>query len=88
MIDRSREAGAKVLLLGMRIPPNYGPRYTKAFEDVYSTLAEEKKVPLMPFFLEGVAGVPGLMQDDGLHPAPSAQGKLLENVWPSLKPLL
>lgn len=88
MIDGSRAAGAKVLLLGMRIPPNYGPRYTKAFEEVYSTLAQEKKVPLVPFFLEGVGGVPGLMQADGLHPAAAAQDKLLENVWPTLKPLL
>lgn len=88
MIDRSREAGAKVLLLGMQIPPNYGPRYTNAFKAVYSTLAEEKKVPLVPFFLEGVGGIPELMQADGLHPAAGAQQKLLENVWPTLKPLL
>ncbi|RRV05174.1 arylesterase [Pseudomonas sp. v388] len=88
MIDGSRAAGAKVLLLGMRIPPNYGPRYTKAFEEVYSTLAQEKQVPLVPFFLDGVGGVPGLMQADGLHPAAAAQDKLLENVWPTLKPLL
>lgn len=88
MIDRSRDAGAKVLLLGMQIPPNYGPRYTNAFKAVYSNLAEEKKVPLVPFFLEGVGGVPELMQADGLHPAAGAQQKLLENVWPTLKPLL
>ncbi len=88
MIDKSREAGAKVLLLGMQIPPNYGPRYTNAFKAVYSNLAEEKKVPLVPFFLEGVGGVPELMQADGLHPAAGAQSKLLENVWPTLKPLL
>ncbi|RMP22405.1 Acyl-CoA thioesterase I [Pseudomonas syringae pv. delphinii] len=88
MIDSSRAAGARVLLLGMQIPPNYGPRYTTAFKEVYSHLAEEKKVPFVPFFLEGVGGVPGLMQADGLHPAAAAQGKLLENVWPSLKPLL
>jgi acyl-CoA thioesterase-1 len=88
MIDRSRDSGAKVLLLGMQIPPNYGPRYTNAFKAVYSTLAEEKKVPLVPFFLEGVGGVPELMQADGLHPAAGAQQKLLENVWPTLKPLL
>jgi len=88
MIDRSRAAGAKVLLLGMQIPPNYGPRYTNAFKAVYSDLAAEKKVPLVPFFLEGVGGIPELMQADGLHPAAGAQGKLLENVWPTLKPLL
>jgi len=88
MIDTSRAAGAKVLLLGMRIPPNYGPRYTEAFAAVYGNLAQEKKVPLVPFFLEGVGGIPELMQADGLHPAVAAQGKLLDNVWPMLKPLL
>ncbi|MBC3951677.1 MULTISPECIES: arylesterase [Pseudomonas] len=88
MIDGSRDAGAKVLLLGMQIPPNYGPRYTNAFKEVYTNLAAEKKVPLVPFFLEGVGGVPELMQADGLHPAANAQQKLLENVWPTLKPLL
>ena len=88
MIDRSRDAGAKVLLLGMQIPPNYGPRYTNAFKAVYSDVAAEKKIPLVPFFLEGVGGIPELMQADGLHPAAGAQGKLLENVWPTLKPLL
>lgn len=88
MIQQSQKAGAKVLLLGMRIPPNYGARYTQAFEAVYSNLAEQENVPLVPFFLEGVGGIPELMQADGLHPAVAAQGKLLENVWPTLKPLL
>lgn len=88
MIDQSRESGAKVLLLGMQLPPNYGPRYTQAFTQVYDTLASEKKVPLVPFFLEGVGGKPELMQADGIHPAAGAQGQMLENVWPTLKPLL
>ncbi len=88
MIDNARGAGAKVLLLGMRLPPNYGVRYTTAFEQVYSTLAVEKNVALVPFFLDGVGGVPELMQADGIHPAQGGQGKLLENVWPTLKPLL
>ncbi|MEB0039980.1 MULTISPECIES: arylesterase [unclassified Pseudomonas] len=88
MIDSARAAGAKVLLLGMRIPPNYGARYTEAFAAVYGNLAEQKKVALVPFFLEGVGGIPELMQADGLHPAVAAQGKLLDNVWPTLKPLL
>lgn len=88
MIDSSRAAGAKVLLLGMRLPPNYGARYTQAFAAVYGNLAEEKKVALVPFFLDGIGGIPELMQADGLHPAVAAQGKLLENVWPTLKPLL
>lgn len=88
MIDASRNAGAKVLLLGMRIPPNYGERYTTAFAKVYDDLAVDKKVPLVPFLLEGVGGVDNLMQDDGVHPAVAAQPQLLENVWPTLKPLL
>ncbi|TFY92257.1 arylesterase [Pseudomonas nabeulensis] len=88
MIDRSKAIGAKVLLLGMQLPPNYGPRYTNAFAEVYGTLAKEKEVPLVPFFLDGVGGHPEMMQADQLHPAVGAQGKLLENVWPTLKPLL
>ncbi|BAV76487.1 acyl-CoA thioesterase I [Pseudomonas chlororaphis subsp. aurantiaca] len=88
MIDSSRASGAKVLLLGMQLPPNYGVRYTQAFAEVYSKLANEKNVALVPFFLEGVGGNPELMQADGIHPAVAAQGKLLENVWPTLKPLL
>lgn len=88
MIDASRESGAKVLLLGMRIPPNYGERYTTAFAKVFDDVAAQKNVPLVPFLLEGVGGVATLMQDDGVHPAVEAQPMLLENVWPTLKPLL
>ncbi|KTC51065.1 esterase [Pseudomonas fluorescens ABAC62] len=88
MIEKSQKSGAKVLLLGMQIPPNYGKRYVEAFAKVFGDVAEQKKVPLVPFFLEGVGGHPELMQADGLHPAVDAQGKLLENVWPTLKPLL
>ncbi|SNR93838.1 arylesterase [Pseudomonas segetis] len=88
MIDQSREQGAKVLLLGMRLPPNYGQRYTHAFAQVFSDLAEQKSVSFVPFFLEGVGGVPGMMQADGLHPGLTAQPILLENVWPELQPLL
>ncbi|MGA4636802.1 arylesterase [Pseudomonas solani] len=88
MVERSQQAGAKVLLLGMRLPPNYGKRYTDAFAQVYQDLASAQQVPLVPFFLEGVGGVEGMMQADGIHPAAGAQGKLLDNVWPTLKPLL
>lgn len=88
MIDLSKEKGAKVLLLGMQIPPNYGRRYTEAFARIYPDLAREKHVPLVPFLLEGVAGVPGMMQSDGIHPTREAQPLLLENVWPALRPLL
>jgi acyl-CoA thioesterase-1 len=88
MIDRSQAAGAKVVLLGMRLPPNYGVRYTTAFAQVYEQLATQKKVPWVPFFLEGVGGVPQMMQADGIHPAQGAQQQLLENAWPVIKPLL
>lgn len=88
MVEQSRQAGAKVLVLGMRLPPNYGKRYTDAFARVFSDVAKEQQVPLVPFFLEGVGGVEGMMQADGIHPAAGAQQKLLENVWPSLQPLL
>jgi len=88
MIDTSQATGAKVLLLGMQIPPNYGQRYTQAFAKVYGELAEEKHIALVPFFLEGIGGHPELMQADGIHPAPAGQGMLLDNVWPRLKPLL
>jgi acyl-CoA thioesterase-1 len=88
MIDSARSRGAQVLLLGMRLPPNYGERYTRAFEAVFSDLAEEKGVALVPFFLEGVGGVPGMMQPDGIHPTADAQPLLLEHAWSALEPLL
>ncbi|MGC8097576.1 arylesterase [Metapseudomonas otitidis] len=88
MVEQSRQVGAKVLVLGMRLPPNYGKRYTDAFARVFSDVAKEQQVPLVPFFLEGVGGVEGMMQADGIHPAAGAQPRLLENVWPSLQPLL
>jgi len=88
MIELSREAGAEVLLLGMQIPPNYGRRYTEAFAGVYPTLAEQYGVPLVPFLLEGIGGVQGMMQPDGIHPTLDAQPRLLDNVWPVLRPLL
>ncbi|MFC5695152.1 arylesterase [Pseudomonas sp. GCM10022186] len=88
MIDTARAQGASVLLLGMRLPPNYGVRYTTAFANVYSTLAAEKQVPLVPFFLEGVGGVADMMQSDGIHPQAKAQPRLLDNLWPTLEPML
>jgi acyl-CoA thioesterase I len=88
LVQRTQRAGAKVLLLGMRIPANYGPAYTRAFENVYAELAKQFAVPLVPFFLDGVALDPALMQDDGIHPKAQAQQKLLDNVWPELQPLL
>lgn len=88
MVENAQQAGAKVLILGMRLPPNYGARYTTAFAQVFSDVAEQKQVPLVPFFLEGVGGVPGMIQRDGIHPTEGAQPLLLDNAWPALKPLL
>jgi acyl-CoA thioesterase-1 len=88
IIRQSQKAGAKVLLLGMKLPPNYGARYGEMFTQVYLQLASVEKVPLVPFFLEGVGGVPMLMQGDGIHPTAAAQPRLLENLWPQLQPLL
>ena len=85
---KSREAGARVLLLGMQLPPNYGQRYTQAFAQVYKDVASSQQLAWVPFFLEGVGGVPGMMQADGIHPTAKAQRRLLDNVWPSLEDLL
>ncbi|PRB81372.1 arylesterase [Pseudomonas sp. MYb185] len=84
MVRLSREAGADVILLGMRIPPNYGPRYSDAFEQAFVTVAEEHDVPLVPFLLEGIGGVEGKMQSDGVHPTAAAQTLLLDNAWPAI----
>jgi len=88
MIRLSREAGAKVLLLGIQIPTNYGRRYTEALAGVYPDLAESHGLPLVPFLLEGVVGQPGMLQADGIHPTAAAQPTLVDNVWPALVPLL
>ena len=88
MVQASQQKGAQVLILGMQLPPNYGQRYTTAFAAVFPQVASEFSVPLVPFVLEGVGGVPEMMQADGIHPTAEAQSRLLENVWPTLKPLL
>ena len=88
MIEQSRQAGAQILLVGMRIPPNYGPLYTKKFQAVFSNLAERYQLPLVPFLLDGVAGNRDLMQSDGIHPRAEVQPQILDNIWPVLKPLL
>ncbi|WP_347330303.1 arylesterase [Marinimicrobium locisalis] len=87
-VERSRKAGANVLLLGIQIPPNYGRRYTDQFTSVYPELAKEKGVALVPFMLEGVATKREMMQNDGIHPNAQAQPAILNNVWPVLKSLL
>lgn len=88
VIEKTRASGADVVLLGIRIPPNYGPRYTRAFEDAYRELADELDVPWIEFFMEGVALNEALMQDDGIHPNAEAQGVLLENAWPVIREAL
>jgi len=88
MIVASQKAGAKVLLLGIDVPPNYGPAYRQRLRQTYAELAKQYDVPLLPFLLEGVALKPDLMQADGLHPTAAAQPQVLDNVWPLLKPLL
>jgi len=88
MVEMSQEADARVLILGMLMPPNLGKRYTEAFAKVFPEVASEHNVPLVPFLLEGVAGVPSMMQSDQVHPTAEAQSKLLDNVWSALNPLL
>ncbi len=83
-----RQSGAKVLLLGMRIPPNYGLKYASDFRMMYVDLANRNKSLLVPFFLDGIAGKPELIQPDGLHPIAKAQPRLLQNIWPGLQKLL
>ena len=88
LISMTQDSGAKPLLIGMRLPPNYGPRYTEQFFTMFSTLSEQREITLVPFLLEDVALDPTLMQSDGLHPNEKAQPILLETVWVGLTTLL
>jgi acyl-CoA thioesterase I len=88
MIELGDKAGARVLLVGMRIPPNYGPRYTADFVQMYSDLAARYHTALVPFLLQSVALDPGQMQDDGLHPNAKGEPAVLDTLWPQLVPLL
>lgn len=88
IITTCNKAGAKVVLIGMKIPPNYGLSYTQQFSHSFTELAQRYKTALVPFFLEHVGGNPSLTQADGLHPTAQAQPILLANVWPALAPLL
>ncbi len=88
MIEASRSAGARVLLVGIRIPPNYGREYTERFFATFGELAREMKVAHAPFLLDGIAEDLGFFQADRIHPNEKAQVRLLENVWPHLQPLL
>ena len=86
MIQLSKQSGAKVLLFGMQIPPNYGQQYTKQFKDLYPFLASQEGVQLLPFFLDGVAQHKELFQADNIHPNVAAQSILLKNVWSAMAP--
>jgi acyl-CoA thioesterase-1 len=88
IIERLLAGGAKVLLAGMKLPPNYGPAYTDAFQSLYVDLAKQYGVPLIPFFLEGVATRTGLNQADGIHPTSSGYTIVVKTLWPVLEPLL
>lgn len=88
MISRCLHDKAQVLLIGMRLPPNYGPQYTQRFHHIYTELAKSNRVVLVPFLLERVATRADLMQADGLHPIAQAQPILLDTVWDKLSPLL
>ena len=84
----AKRQGARVILVGMQMPPNYGPEYTEGFRRMYEELARAEHVPLVPFLLEGIALRRDLFQDDNLHPNERAQGLLLDNVWKGLRPML
>ncbi len=88
LVEMSKVSGARVLLLGIRLPPNYGAAFNARFDRVFDEVARETLTPLVPFFLKGVAEERALMLPDGLHPAADAQPAILENVWPALEPLL
>lgn len=88
MIKLAAPGRRRVLLLGMRMPPNYGARYTQGFAALFAELAHRHHTAFVPFFLQGVAGQPRLILADGLHPNERGQPLLLDNVWPALKPLL
>jgi acyl-CoA thioesterase I len=91
MVQASRQTGARVLLVGMEMPPNYGARYAAAFRDVFTEVARTERVSLVPFFLKGVADGPdpvALFQPDRIHPNEAAQAIMLDNVWPRLRELL
>jgi acyl-CoA thioesterase-1 len=88
IVKAAKAAGGKVVMVGMRMPPNYGPQYTEQFQRTFSDLAKEQGLALVPFLLEGVAQRPDLFQQDQLHPTEEAQHLILENVWKALLPLL
>ena len=88
IIERCLQNNAKALLVGVRLPPNYGPVYTQQFAALYENLATRYNIPLVPKMLNRVAEMRALIQQDGIHPTAEAQSQILKNVWPALEPLL
>ena len=88
MVNLIEQSGAAVLLAGIQIPPNYGPRYTIPFFELYAELAKEKNLALVPFLIDGIPQQPELIQNDGIHPVAEAQSIILDNVWLWLEPML
>nr|WP_308633769.1 arylesterase [Massilia sp. YIM B02769] len=88
MVTLSQKQDAKVMLIGMRMPPNYGRAYTERFFNMYGTLSKDMKAPLVPFMLEGVADKPALFQADRLHPNAQAHPIILNNIWPAFSTMI
>ncbi|PQV50818.1 (3S)-malyl-CoA thioesterase [Paraburkholderia sp. BL21I4N1] len=88
IVEQAQQSHAKVVLVGMYVPPNYGPDYTQKFHAMYGQLSQQLHVPLVPFLLAGIADKPDMFQADQMHPTQQAQPVLLNNVWPVVKPLL
>jgi len=88
MTQAAKQAEAKVVIVGMQIPPNYGRDYAQRFAQLFSTVAKDEKARLVPFLMEGIATNRAMFQADGIHPNEDAQPQLLDNVWPTLRPLL
>jgi len=88
MVVAAQKAGSHVLILGMRVPPNYGPAYVQRFAGIFGEVAKAHNAAVVPFMFEGFGEDNGMFQPDGVHPIAAAQGKLLDNAWPALKPLL
>jgi acyl-CoA thioesterase-1 len=88
LVVRFQSAGTRVLVAGMRLPPNYGPRYGGEFQRIFEDVARRRGTALMPFFLDGVAGLPRLNQPDGIHPTAEGYSVVVDRLWPYLRPLL
>ena len=88
IIEKAQHAGLAVILAGMEAPPNNGPEYTARFRAIYGELADEYRVPLIPFLLDGVAGDPALNQADGIHPNPEGARRVADTVWRALEPVV